>query len=44
MHHKKDRKCTTLQQMFTGDPTVVDIDKLRAHMADGVLAISAPKI
>merc|ERR1712154_364494 len=38
----KDRK-NTFEKTFTVNPKVIDTDKLKADMADGVLVISAPK-
>ena len=40
---RKDKN-TTFQQKFTIDPKTVDIKKVKASMADGVLVISVPKI
>ena len=42
MYQGNERQ-TTFQRIFTVDPKIVDIDKVKAHMADGVLIISAPK-
>jgi Molecular chaperone (small heat shock protein) len=35
---------TEFDQMFTIDPTVLDVDKIEASLSDGVLVVSVPKL